>query len=221
MAIWINTEFCSLHDLDSPCKGLPGWGECFLSENTVLCHCPEEYIWSTLSGSLVRNKAKIWLATCMYLYFPASGLEYGKVWKKGQRFMKSRQEVILEVIECIDVQESMWTQVPSGYSTHSRRIGLHILPQAHSVLSSSSIPECHSLTSMLRKRNTIYPATIFWNSTSSEKVSLTIHSFKLPQGDSFSVIQCLPSGCVSPWLSISCLTSWVVKNGLSRLFLPF
>lgn len=109
----------------------------------------------------------------------------------------------------------------SGYNTHSRRTGLHILPQAHSVLSSSFIPECHSLTSTLRKRNTIYPATIFWNSTSSEKVSLTIHSFKLPQEESSSVIQCLPSGCVNPWLSMSCLVSWVLKNGLSRLFLPF
>ena len=43
--------------------------------------------------------------TCIYLYFVASGLEYGEIWKKGQKFMKSRQEVILEMIEHINIQE--------------------------------------------------------------------------------------------------------------------
>ena len=64
-------------------------------------HCPGAHIRSMLFGSLVGSGAKIWLAPWVCLDFLASGPEYVKVWKRatGQRLMKSRQEVILEVNE--------------------------------------------------------------------------------------------------------------------------
>lgn len=80
------------------------------SVKTPCCAIVQEHTFgSTLPGSLVRSRAKLWLATCKYLYFLASDLVYDKIWTKGQRFMKSRQEVILKVIECIDLHEIVWT----------------------------------------------------------------------------------------------------------------
>lgn len=48
-------------------KVFPG-SEHFLSKNTIQCHCLGAYIWSTLSGNVVRSRVKIWLATCRYLF---------------------------------------------------------------------------------------------------------------------------------------------------------
>lgn len=100
----------------------------------MLCHCPGAYIWNRVSGTFFRSRAKIWLAMCVYLYFLASGLEYSKVWNKGQRFMKSRQEVILKVTECINVQKMVWTWVPFRIQHTFQTNWSTILPLAHSVL---------------------------------------------------------------------------------------
>ena len=92
---------------------------------TVREHTLEHAFWK------LRQKQGKGLAGNMHVPFIlASGPEYGKAWEKamGQRMMKSRQEVILEVTEPIEAQEMCRPESLPGHGTHPSQWSTHLPP---------------------------------------------------------------------------------------------